>query len=182
MVSLEQVQLLEAKVAKAIEYVKRVTEENASLVEERSSLMGKLNSSQKRLDELEILVMSFKEDQGRIEDGIMAALDRLSQFEEAFENSLNEKVILSKKPAVKKPAEEDVKHEHVKHEHAKHDNVKHEHAGHEHVKHDPVKQSAALPVQKSGGQEFFEIDETDADLDEAPSSGNDSADGELDIF
>ena len=103
MVSLEQVQLLESKVARAIEYVKKVTEENSSLALENSGLMNKLESTQKRLDELELLVMSFKEDQGRIEDGIMAALDRLSQFEEAFENSLKEKSVPAKKPAGKKP-------------------------------------------------------------------------------
>ena len=104
MVSLEQVQLLETKVARAIEYVKRVTEENTSLVSENSGLMNKLESTQKRLDELELLIMRFKEDQGRIEDGIMAALDRLSQFEEAFENSLKEKSVSVKKTPVKKQA------------------------------------------------------------------------------
>jgi len=55
------------------------------------------------------LVMRFKEEQSRIEDGIIAALDRLSQFEEAFENSLKEKVT-TKKTAAKtkeKPAEPD---------------------------------------------------------------------------
>jgi FtsZ-binding cell division protein ZapB len=90
MISLEQVQLLEAKVAKAIEYLKRLSAENASLVSEKASLHDKLEASQKRLDELEVLVMRFKEDQGRIEDGIIAALDRLNQFEEAFEYSLKD--------------------------------------------------------------------------------------------
>jgi len=66
----------------------------------RAGLQTKLEANQKRIDELEVLVMRFKEDQGRIEDGIIAALDRLSQFEEAFENSLKEKVT-GKKPAAK---------------------------------------------------------------------------------
>ena len=100
MISLEQVQLLESKVAKAIDYVKKVTAENAALSSERAGLQAKLGANQKRIDELEVLVMRFKEDQGRIEDGIIAALDRLSQFEEAFENSLKEKVT-GKKPAQK---------------------------------------------------------------------------------
>ena len=90
MVSLEQVQLLEARVTKAIEYIQRVSAENAALVSERLDLQAKLSANQKRIDELEVLIMRFKEDQGRIEDGIIAALDRLSQFEEAFENSLKE--------------------------------------------------------------------------------------------
>jgi chromosome segregation ATPase len=81
MVSLEQVKLLESKVARAIDYVERVTGENAVL-------QGKLDSYQKRIDELEVLVQRFKEDQGRIEDGILSALDRLNQFEDAIEKSL----------------------------------------------------------------------------------------------
>jgi FtsZ-binding cell division protein ZapB len=101
MISLEQVQLLETKVAKAIEYVQKVNEENAALSSERASLQTKLDANQKRLDELEMLVMRFKEDQGRIEDGIVAALDRLSQFEEAFEKSLKDKSA-AKKTQVKK--------------------------------------------------------------------------------
>ncbi|MCL2233712.1 MAG: cell division protein ZapB [Treponema sp.] len=81
MVSLEQVKLLESKVTRAIDYVKTVTEEN-------SSLKGKLDSYQKRIEELEILIQQFKEDQGRIEDGILSALDRLNQFEDALEKTL----------------------------------------------------------------------------------------------
>ena len=101
MISLEQVQLLETKVARAIEIVERVTKENAALVSERAGLQSKLEANQKRLDELELLVMRFKEDQGRIEDGIMAALDRLSQFEEAFESGLKDEKITGKKTAKK---------------------------------------------------------------------------------
>jgi FtsZ-binding cell division protein ZapB len=100
MISLEQVRLLETKIARAVEYVQKVTAENAALSSERAGLQSKLEANQKRIDELEVLVMRFKEDQGHIEDGIMAALNRLSQFEEAFENSLKEKAT-GKKPAPK---------------------------------------------------------------------------------
>jgi len=113
-VSLEQVNLLEVRVAKAIEIVQRVTEENQSLASERAGLQAKLEANQKRIDELELLVMRFKEDQGRIEDGIIAALDRLSQFEEAFENSLKDDKGSAKKPAAKpkeKAAQTDEKSE-----------------------------------------------------------------------
>ena len=96
MVSLEQVQLLETKISKAIEYVRSVNAENASLVSEKKALQERLEANQKRIDELEVHVMRFKEDQGRIEDGIVAALDRLSQFEEAFEKSLKENVTVKK--------------------------------------------------------------------------------------
>ena len=81
MISLEQVKLLESKVTKAIDYVKTVTEENFRL-------KGKLDSYQKRIDELEVLIQQFKEEQGKIEDGILSALDRLNQFEDALESTL----------------------------------------------------------------------------------------------
>jgi predicted nuclease with TOPRIM domain len=101
MISLEQVLLLETRVAKAIDYVKKVNAENAALISEREALQAKLSANQKRIDELEVHVMRFKEDQGRIEDGIIAALDRLSQFEDAFEQSLKDKAAV-KKSTVKK--------------------------------------------------------------------------------
>jgi FtsZ-binding cell division protein ZapB len=107
MISLEQVHLLEAKVSKAIEYVQQVNSENADLISERANLQKKLDANQKRIDELEVLVMRFKEDQGRIEDGIIAALDRLSQFEEAFENSLKDKTPAKKPAKVREKEPED---------------------------------------------------------------------------
>ncbi|MDR2021084.1 MAG: cell division protein ZapB [Treponema sp.] len=82
MVTLEQVRLLETKVAKAIDYVNQVSGEN-------SRLRVTLESCRKRIDELEVLVQQFKEDQGRIEKGIVSALDRLNQFEDAIEKSLS---------------------------------------------------------------------------------------------
>jgi chromosome segregation ATPase len=81
MINLEQIKLLESKVVKAIDIVTRVTEENAYL-------KGKLETYQTRIEELEVLIQRFKEDQGLIEDGILSALDRLSQFEAAIEKSL----------------------------------------------------------------------------------------------
>ena len=88
MISLEQVKLLESKVTRTIEYVKKVTDENSKLKE-------KLDSYQKRIDDLEVLVQRFKEDQSRIEDGILSALDRLNQFEDALESKLSVGTILS---------------------------------------------------------------------------------------
>ncbi|GHV78857.1 hypothetical protein AGMMS49944_06480 [Spirochaetia bacterium] len=89
MVTLEQVRQLETKVGKAIEYVNRVSAENKLLQEENNLLRGKLEGSLKRVDELEESVQRFKEDQGRIEEGIIAALDRLNQFEDAIGKSLS---------------------------------------------------------------------------------------------
>jgi len=103
MVSLEQVKLLESKVTNTIEYVKKVTGENSKLKE-------KLNSYQKRIEELEVLVQQFKENQGRIEDGILSALDRLNQFEDALESNLStaesKLSTESKLPAEDKPSTE----------------------------------------------------------------------------
>jgi FtsZ-binding cell division protein ZapB len=98
MINLEQVKLLETKVARAIDYIERLTGENtelrsseAELRIKESELQGKLESCQKRNNELEVLIMRFKEDQSRIEDSILAALDRLNQFEDALESSLADK-------------------------------------------------------------------------------------------
>jgi len=91
MINLEQVKLLEAKVAKTIDFVDRISKDNAALLRREAEQQEKLEAYQKRIDELEVLIMGFKEEQGRIEDGILAALDRLSQFEDAIDKSLKEK-------------------------------------------------------------------------------------------
>jgi sugar-specific transcriptional regulator TrmB len=91
MINLEQVKLLETKVAKTIDFVEKVSKENTALLRREAELQEKLETYQKRIDELEVLIMGFKEEQGHIEDGILAALDRLSEFEEAIEKSLKEK-------------------------------------------------------------------------------------------
>ena len=89
MINLEQVKLLEAKVVKTLDYVEHLLKENAALHRQESEMQAKLDSYQQRIDELEALVVGFKEDQGQIEEGILAALDRLSQFEKAFEKTLD---------------------------------------------------------------------------------------------
>jgi hypothetical protein len=81
-VSLEQVKLLETRIDRAIGYVEKVTAENTALREE-------LDSYQKRIDELEVLVRRFRDDQGRVEDGILAVLDKLNKFEDALEKRLS---------------------------------------------------------------------------------------------
>jgi peptidoglycan hydrolase CwlO-like protein len=91
MINLEQVKLLESKVSRAIDYVERMAKENAVLHRQESELQTRLESYQKRIDELEVLVSGFKDDQDRIEEGILSALDRLSQFEKAMEKTLKEK-------------------------------------------------------------------------------------------
>ena len=83
MVSLEQVKLLETKVIKTIEFVKKLSEENALLKE-------KLDSNQLHSDELEAQIKQFREDQNLIEDGILSALDRLNQFEDTLDDKNNQ--------------------------------------------------------------------------------------------
>ncbi|MDR1105749.1 MAG: cell division protein ZapB [Treponema sp.] len=97
MVTLDQVKLLETKVEKAIGYVEKVSGENTGLRE-------RLESYQKRIDELEVLVETFKEDQSRIEDGILSTLDRLNQFEDAIERSLGIKNRDKKAPKAAAPS------------------------------------------------------------------------------
>jgi len=95
MVNFEQVKLLETKVAKAIEYVERINREKDALLQrdaeirgrlssyqkKESELMAQLDSSRGRIDELEVLVTRFKEDQGKIEESILSTLDQLNRFE-----------------------------------------------------------------------------------------------------
>jgi FtsZ-binding cell division protein ZapB len=92
MVSIEQVRLLESRVIKTIEYVDQVKEENALL-------KGKLDTCQKRIDELEVLIQRFKEDQTRIEEGIISSLDRLNKFEDDMGNAPEHKFIQGSNPA-----------------------------------------------------------------------------------
>jgi predicted nuclease with TOPRIM domain len=149
MISLEQVQLLEARVSKAIEYVQLKDAENAALLNEKAGLQKKLEANQKRIDELEVLVMRFKEDQGRIEDGIIAALDRLSQFEEALENSLKEEKVPVKKNTAK-------------------------------VREKTPEQDS--PPPSASKEIFFEIPQKETVKEGELPDGDNSSEGELDIF
>jgi len=182
MISLEQVQLLETRVSKAIEYVQRVSEENAALLSEKTGLLSKLEANQKRLDELELLVMRFKKEQGQIEDGIVAALDRLNRFEEDFEESLKEKALPKKSAPVKKT-----------------ETVIEPQKGESGSSASRPAEKNSAPAEKpvspanraqSNSKEFFEITETeDDDIEKELSSDlsgseqeSDSDDRELDIF
>ena len=208
MISLEQVQLLETRVAKAIEYVQRVSEENASLISEKAGLLSKLEANQKRLDELELLVMRFKKEQGQIEDGIVAALDRLNQFEEEFEEGLKEKSLPKKSAPVKKaepaaepPAAEPLAAGQLAAKAPPPPKAHPQSADHnggsgaggrpaEKVSAQSQKPPAAASRTQNDSKEFFEITETEdddiekelsSDFSESDADG-DSDDKELDIF
>jgi TolA-binding protein len=87
MATLENVKLLEAKVAKALEFVKQLTEANNQLAEENKQLKEKLAANQNQINELEFLILGFKEDQQNIETSILSAIDRLNQFEDTIGKS-----------------------------------------------------------------------------------------------
>lgn len=76
MLNLDQVRLLENRVEKAVTKIQSLTAENTHVRLQLSGL-------QTRVNELEGLVRAFKDDQGRIEEGILNALDRLSAFEDS---------------------------------------------------------------------------------------------------
>ncbi|MDR0447749.1 MAG: hypothetical protein LBH07_03685 [Treponema sp.] len=75
MVSLEQIKLLESKIARVINFVTQVTEENGRL--------------KKRNKELEELSSKLQEEKAKVDEGIVSALGILDQFEDAIERSLS---------------------------------------------------------------------------------------------
>ena len=154
MINLEQVRQLENKVAKAVDYVEKLTRENAALLHKEADMQAKLESNQKRIDELEVLIMGFKEEQGQIEDTILAALDRLSRFEEAMEKSLRGKPPAAGKNAAKdnvKPAAKPVPE---------------------------ISDSAIVETVPDSGDICFEIPETGDDIND-PLGGDFSGDDDI---
>ncbi len=75
MISVEQIHRLESKVLQAVEVIKSLREENALL-------KNKLSGYEKRIEEMEILIDSFKKDQNNIEEGIINALNQLDVLED----------------------------------------------------------------------------------------------------
>ena len=76
MISLEQIRLLEQKVTSAVELIRVLKEENATL-------RRGLDSAQRRMKELETLVEGFKTDQKEIESVIVRTLANLDDLEES---------------------------------------------------------------------------------------------------
>lgn len=75
MVNLDHIKQLEERVSKAIELLQNLRDENDVLKLE-------LHDRQKRIDELENIVLVFRNDQAKIEEGILNALNHLSAFED----------------------------------------------------------------------------------------------------
>lgn len=74
MITLEQVILLDEKIQKAVDTI-------SSLRSENFSLKTKLSEYQTRIEELEVLIKDFKNDQGEIEEGILKALKQLDMVD-----------------------------------------------------------------------------------------------------
>ena len=89
MITLDQIKLLETKITKAINFVAQLTDEN--------------NELKKRNAELEETVASLKDEKTRVQEGIVSALGKLNQFEDAIERSLSA-VKNNPKPAQSGPA------------------------------------------------------------------------------
>jgi chromosome segregation ATPase len=80
MITLEQVRLLDQKVNQAVELI-------SSLKSENRMLKDKLESYQKKISELEVLLSGLKEDQSEVELGFRKALDTLSALEKTGESA-----------------------------------------------------------------------------------------------
>jgi FtsZ-binding cell division protein ZapB len=93
MISLDQVLLLERKVESAVQKITQLQAENDALRSKCSELTNALSSKTEQLS-------SFEQDQGRIENGILKALDRLN----AIENSVLRAEAESAPAAVKSAA------------------------------------------------------------------------------
>ena len=80
MISLEQIHLLEARIDKAVELIKRLKAEN-------STLRKTLDSAQSRMQDLEARVQELKSDQGEIEQSILRAIHSLDELEDEVSGS-----------------------------------------------------------------------------------------------
>lgn len=87
MLSLDQIKQLESRVSKAIELMQSLKDENDLLKLELHDLKLELHDRQKRIDELENILLVFKNDQAKIEEGIISALNHLSAFEDTVYQS-----------------------------------------------------------------------------------------------
>ena len=96
MVNLDQIKQLEARVSKAIELMQTLKDENDLLKLE-------LHDRQKRIEELENIVLVFRNDQAKIEEGIINALNHLSAFEDTVYQAANSTVSVPTSTAGENP-------------------------------------------------------------------------------
>lgn len=152
MLNIDQVQLLESKVEKAVNLIK-------SLSDDKNSLKKEIEAKNKRISELENLILVFKDDQTKIEQGIISALNKLS----AFENS----EYVHKKNTEIKNSEEKQPEKHIQEK-----PVEEAHT---------VRQPEAEPVVQQPQQNAAETGGMQKDLDDVL-GGNSANENQLDIF
>ncbi|MCK9169156.1 MAG: cell division protein ZapB [Treponema sp.] len=99
MISLDQILLLEQKVESAVKKITQLQMENDALRSKCSELTNALSSKTE-------LLSSFEQDQSKIEDGILKALDRLNSIENSVlkaDAESTSKIVINEQP---KPAAE----------------------------------------------------------------------------
>ncbi len=101
MLNLDQIKQLEARVSKAIDVMQTLKDENDVLKLE-------LHDRQKRIDELENIVLVFRNDQAKIEEGIISALNHLSAFEDTVYQAANSTVASAASTTSESPEEQAV--------------------------------------------------------------------------
>jgi FtsZ-binding cell division protein ZapB len=116
--ALDSVKLLESKIARAIELVNLLTEENSKLSEENKELKRKNGILQDQINELDFLVLGYKEDQQHIEKGIRSAIDKLDGVEDSIEN----KNTAPSQPVQENPAQPAFNNDQLFHEQGYHGN------------------------------------------------------------
>ena len=84
MVTLEQIRQLDTRVRRAIELIGKLKEENYTL-------KNRLAEYQDRIEELEVLISNFKEDQSEIEQGIVNVISELESIDDAAKNAAQAK-------------------------------------------------------------------------------------------
>ena len=89
MITLDQIKQLDFKVRKAIDKINSLKSSNEILQE-------KLDTYQIRIEELEVLIDTYKEDQGAIEHGIIDALNQLDILEDNKESESDQKAAENK--------------------------------------------------------------------------------------
>ncbi|MFP4643502.1 MAG: cell division protein ZapB [Spirochaetales bacterium] len=75
MITVDQIQLLESRVTKAVRKIEALQDEN-------ETLRDRLARYEKRIEELEVLINEFKDSQNDIEQGILNALSQLDELED----------------------------------------------------------------------------------------------------
>lgn len=98
MISLDQVQLLEQKVESAVAKIAQLNAENAALRSKCAELTNALSAKSEQFS-------SFQQDQNKIEEGILKALDRLNNVESSVLESEKSTHTAPTQPA-KAPAQE----------------------------------------------------------------------------